>query len=84
MRHHLFNSGEVGTVSEKEADKTIDVASFIKTGRKTKQEIMNHLSLSENILTPILTKMCDNELIFEDKGHYQFCNTTQNNTESSD
>lgn len=84
MRHHLFNSGEVGLVSERKEDKTIDVFSFIKKGRKTKQEIMNHLSISENILTPILTKMCDSKLIFEDDGHYHFCDNSQDDTESSD
>lgn len=84
MRHHLFKSSEVVMVSENEADKTIDVLSFVKNESKTKQEIIDYLSISENILTPILTKMCDNHLILENEGRYHFCNSTQNNTESSD
>lgn len=72
MRHHLFKSGDVGVVSEKEGDKTIDVVSYIRTGCKTKEEIMRHFSMSETTTLSILEKLDKHQLIFENNGSYHY------------
>lgn len=79
MRHHLFNNADVGSVSTQNGDNSIDIYVFIKqTDKRTKKEIMEHFSMSEERIEPVLDKLSSTGLIYMKNGAY-LCPEYMNN-----
>ena len=77
MRNHIFNINDVGSVSEEDGVKTIDVLLFIRKGGKTFDELLKQFPILEDNLQKILNELTYKQFIYKIDDKYIVCQSDE-------